>query len=644
MHALRLRACLMVAGASLLAAAAIAVTTSGGGVASAKTRPALVTVSAKLAAASPTIPATMTCSALATLPSLVTIPGNPTSIDTATDVAASGTNPEYCDVKGMIAPQTHFEMKLPVKTWQGRYLQNGCGGYCGAVSAQSFPQPCDAELGGDFAMATDDEGHTSDSGIGGAGLFAFNSQNLRKEYGYESEHALEVVAKTIIKDFYGVGPNYSYFDGCSDGGREAMEVAERYPTDFNGIIAGAPEIIAGPLNAELQTWDYKVNVGPNGNAILTSAQMTLLHNAVITACQGDDGVPGDGIITDPRDCNFSPQSLVCQNGATTGCLTPEQAKVAEEIYQGPVDPQGRHLYPGGLTLGSESSWAGFQIPVQPSTAPVPATNALVYGGLSLPYLRFMLNAPGKLGPDPSQWQFTDQGFRSMFPAANVQDAMSTDLSAFRRHGGKLIIWQGWADQAIPTYGTVDYYEDLASATAATHRRRSSRGCSCSRRSPIAAAGTHPAASTSCTRWSSGWRTGPLRARSRRPIRSTARRSLARFTRTRRCPSTTATTSRPTRRQASTRSSQRTPTTTPTGSATTSSTSRSAADPRGAATAGNTGHSPEKNLTSLGPGPGGRITRPSGRWSWFPRRRRGAGMQPLWGGATSLSPLAGPQAI
>src|SRR6185312_4074284 len=149
------------------------------------------------------------------------------------------------------------------------------------------------------------------------------------------------------------------------------------------------------------------------------------------------------------------------NCATIGCLTPNQANVAEEIYQGPVDPQGRHLYLGGLTLGSESSWAGFQIPVQPSAAPVPATNALVYRGLSLPYLRFMLNAPGQLGPDPNQWQFTDQGFRSMFSAANVQDAMSTDLRAFRHHGGKLIIWQGWADQAIPTYGTVDYYEDLA---------------------------------------------------------------------------------------------------------------------------------------------------------------------------------------
>ena len=107
------------------------------------------------------------------------------------------------------------------------------------VSNQTFPA-CDAQLGGDFAMATDDEGHTTSSGLGGAGLFAFNSQKLRNEYGYESEHALAVVAKTIIGDYYGQSPNYSYYDGCSDGGREAMEVAERYPTDFNGIIAGAP--------------------------------------------------------------------------------------------------------------------------------------------------------------------------------------------------------------------------------------------------------------------------------------------------------------------------------------------------------------------------------------------------------------------
>ncbi len=411
---------------------------------------ALVPISAKI----PALPGA--CANLATATDLAAIPGYPTAVASTSDVPAATGNPEYCDVKGMIAPQTHFEMKLPISTWQGRYLQNGCGGYCGTVSNQTFPT-CDATLQGDFAMATDDEGHTTSPGLGGAGLFAFNSLKLRKEYGYQSEQAMYVVARQIIHDFYGRYPTTSYYDGCSDGGREAMEMAERYPTDFNGIIAGAPEIIAGPLNAELQTWDYRVNTDANGNAILTKAQTTILHNAVIQACQGDDGVAGDGIITDPRNCHFSPFDLVCHVGQTANCLTQQQAQTAEEIYQGPVDPQGRHLYPGGLTLGSESSWAGFQVPVSPG----PSTAAAVYGGLSLPYLRYQLLPPGQLGPDPSQWQFTDQGFRSMFPTADIYDAMSTDLRAFRAHGGKLLIWQGWADQAIPTYGTIDYYDTLA---------------------------------------------------------------------------------------------------------------------------------------------------------------------------------------
>ena len=462
------RTFLGVAIVAALAAALIVVLSSGGGVASAKTNRSLVQDSAKLAATSPLIPAKATCASMATDPNLVTIPGNPTSIDSATDVPAAGANPEYCDLKGMIAPQTHFEMKLPVSTWQGRYLQNGCGGYCGSVSSQSFPS-CDATLGGDFAMATDDEGHTASNGIGGAGLFAFNSQKLRNEYGYESEHSMAVVAKAIIGDYYGVAPKYSYYDGCSDGGREAMAMAERYPTDFNGIIAGAPEIIAGPLNAELQTWNYRVNSDANGNAILTSNKLAALHSAVISACAGDDGT-NDGIITDPRNCHFDPASIQCPAGGdTTSCLTPAQVGVVRNIYQGVVDPHGRHLYPGGLPYGSELSWAGFVVPITPpGGGTASAKAAAVYSGLSLPYLRYQLLAPGQLGPDPSQWQLTDEGFRSMFPAANTQDAMSTDLSAFRRHGGKLIIWQGWADQAIPTFGTVDYYHTLVSRMGGLH--------------------------------------------------------------------------------------------------------------------------------------------------------------------------------
>jgi Tannase and feruloyl esterase len=448
--------------AAVVAAALVALGATGGTAGAKTTRPTdLIKVSHQLTSTSPTIPAKMTCAQLAADPNFAGLQKFPTSIASGTVVPANSTtgSPEYCDIQGMIAPQTHFDLKLPTTTWQGRYLQNGCGGYCGTVSSQSFPS-CDATLGGDFAMATDDEGHSSEAGLGGGGLFGL-SQDLRVQYGYASEHALSVVSKTIIDAFYGQVPNYSYYDGCSDGGREAMEVAERYPTDFNGIIAGAPEIIAGPLNAEQQTWDYAVNVGPDGNTILTADKLPALHAAVIKACGGDDGA-NDGIITDPRSCHFDPASIQCPAGTNnSSCLTAPQVKVVDEYYSGPTDPQGRKLYPGGVPYGSELGWTQFQIPAATSNGvPVAGTKSLDYAGLSLPYLRYQLLAPGKVGPDPSQWQFTDQDFQSMFPAANTFDAMSYNLKAFRAHGGKLIIWQGWSDNGIPPTGTVDYYENL----------------------------------------------------------------------------------------------------------------------------------------------------------------------------------------
>ena len=436
---------------------------SAGGAAGAQ-KQQLVADSAKLAATNPAPiiqPKNRSCDVITGLTDLAANPQYPTAIASSKDVPAAKGNPEYCDVQGMIAPQTHFDLQLPVSTWQGRYLQNGCGGYCGTVSGQTFPS-CDAQLGGDFAMATDDEGHVTAAGLGGGGLFAFNDQKLRNEYGYESEQALYEVSREIIKDYYGVYPNESYYNGCSDGGREAMEMAERYPDDFNGIIAGAPEIIAGPLNAENQTWDVRVNTDSQGNAILTDDKLPALHAAVIAACGHDDGTD-DGIITDPQDCHFNPASIECsssQSPTDSSCLTAAQVQVVREFYQGPADPRGRLLYAGGLPYGSELGWSVFELPPSQSGGSVPTTESLDYFGLSQPYLRYQLNRPGQLGPDPFQWQSTDRGFNSMFPAADTWDAMDTNLNAFRRHGGKLIMWQGWADNGIPPSGTVDYYDIL----------------------------------------------------------------------------------------------------------------------------------------------------------------------------------------
>jgi hypothetical protein len=452
-------------GVSVLAALAalvsiVALGSAGGGVAGAKSGP-LIAASAKLVPISPIIkPKLSSCGAITGLTDLAANPQYPTAIASSTDVPASGGNPEYCDVKGMIAPQTHFDLQLPVSSWQGRYLQNGCGGYCGTVGNQTFPS-CDAQLGGDFAMATDDEGHVTAAGLGGSGLWAFNDQKLRNEYGYESEQALYEVAREIIKDYYGQLPNRSYYNGCSDGGREAMEMAERYPADFDGIIAGAPEIIAGPLNAENQTWDVRVNTDAQGNAILTDNKLAALHTAVVNACGHDDGT-NDGIITDPQNCHFDPISIECPSGTdNNSCLTAAQVDVVRKFYAGPSDRRGRLLYPGGLPYGSELGWSVFELPPSQNGGSVPTTQSLDYFGLSQPYLRYQLLAPGQLGPDPFQWQFNDRDFFSMFPAANTFDAMDTNLSAFYRHGGKLIMWQGWADNGIPPSGTVDYWDIMS---------------------------------------------------------------------------------------------------------------------------------------------------------------------------------------
>jgi feruloyl esterase len=205
----------------------------------------------------------------------------------------------------------------------------------------------------------------------------------------------------------------------------------------------------------------KVNTDANGNAILTDNKLPALHAAVIAACGHDDGT-NDGIITDPQNCHFDPASIQCPAGQDNdNCLTPDQVRVVDDFYQGPADPRGRLLYPGGVPYGSELGWSVFELPPSQHGGTVSTKLSLDYFGLSLPYLRFQLLPPGQLGPDPMQWQFTDQDFASMFPTANIWDAMSTDLRAFRAHGGKLLMWQGAADNGIPPSGTVDYYDILS---------------------------------------------------------------------------------------------------------------------------------------------------------------------------------------
>ena len=400
------------------------------------------TIYARTTSTLPIIPPVVSCAALAQH-DFGSVPDAPTSISSATVVAATSTTPEYCDVKGYISPQTQFELKLPTKTYQGRYLQVGCGGFCGVVSPTTFPS-CDAQLGGDFAMATDNQGHMAASNVDG--VWALDDLQLRIEFGYLSEHAMAQAAKAITATYYGQSPRYSYFNGCSDGGHEALQEAQRYPGDFNGIIAGAPANIWAPLNAEFQPWLARANLDAQGSQILTADKLPALHDAVMKACAGVDG-----LIDDPRTCHFDPASIQCPAGTNTAaCLTPAQVETVRKVYEGPVDAQGHHLYIGGEPYGAELAWAGWIV-----TPPGVESVAQAIGDNYLKYQAFQV---GKVGPSFQNWQFTIAGFNATRPMGEIYNSTNADLSAFRAHGGKLIIWQGWADQAIPPFGSPVYYD------------------------------------------------------------------------------------------------------------------------------------------------------------------------------------------
>jgi hypothetical protein len=272
------------------------------------------------------------------------------------------------------------------------------------------------------------------------------------------------VAKTIITDFYGSGPSYSYFDGCSQGGHEGLTEAQRYPTDFNGIIAGAPASIVQELNTFYQPWLANVDWTASGQPILTSTQLPLLHDAVMAACAG-----ADGQIDNPFNCHFDPSTLQCQTAAQTNCLTPAQVAVVKKIYSGPVDPQGRRLYPGGEPYGSELAWSPWMIPA-PGQG-YTQTVAFSIGAPWLKYLSFSGVLPGSQTSVMQHAAFTDSAFATAKKLAGLYDADDPDLSAFRAAGGKLIMWQGWADQAISPYGTIDYYTDMTQLMGGLHATR-----------------------------------------------------------------------------------------------------------------------------------------------------------------------------
>jgi len=273
----------------------------------------------------------------------------------ATTVPAGDGLPEYCRVTGYVRPAIHFEIRLPTSGWNKKFYMAGCGGYCGKVDANrpGFTNAPNYGLKRNYAVACTDSGHWGFSVYDGT--WAYYNRQAEIDWGSRSIHEVTEIAKKIILAYYGKSPGYSYFVGCSTGGRQAVMEALKYPADFNGIISGAPALDYTGLVATFFSWLVQANRNAEGKAILDPSKVKLIAEAVYKHCDAKDGLE-DGIIQDPRECDFDPASLLCCGTEKENCLTAEEVTVLKKYYSGPKNSQGIQLYPGGLPLGSEPFW------------------------------------------------------------------------------------------------------------------------------------------------------------------------------------------------------------------------------------------------------------------------------------------------
>ena len=275
------------------------------------------------------------------------IPPAPTGLPPS--VAPFSQLPAFCRVTAILTPSSDSDVKIevwmPLAGWNGRLESVGNGGWAGAISYGALA----VALSGGYATASTDTGHT-----GNGGSFALGHPEKMTDFAYRAVHAMTVTAKVIIAAFYGRGPDISYWNGCSTGGRQGLTEAQRYPSDYNAVIAGAP----ANNRVHLYAWSLSIAqaVQKDEANYIPPSKYALIHGAVLGACDALDGLK-DGLIGDPTRCHFDPSVLLCKGGDEASCLTPPQVETARRLYAAAKNPRtGKEIYPG-LEPGSELGWA-----------------------------------------------------------------------------------------------------------------------------------------------------------------------------------------------------------------------------------------------------------------------------------------------
>jgi feruloyl esterase len=338
--------------------------------------------------------------------------------------------PAFCRVAATLKPSSDSDIKievwLPVSGWNGKYQAVGNGGWAGVIS---YPAMADA-LGRGYATSSTDTGH-----VGGSGSFALGHQEKLIDFGYRSEHEMTVKSKAIINAFYGNAPQLSYWNGCSTGGRQGLKEAQMFPNDYDGIIAGAP------ANRTAMSLWVAFAVLKDEASYIPAEKYPVIHQAVLNACDAIDGVK-DGLIEDPRQCNFDPKVLLCKAGDNASCLTAPQVEAVRKIYSpGKNARTGKELFPS-LVPGTELGW-GVQ-----AAGPDPSANIF-------DHYKYVVYKDPKW--DWRTFDF-DKGIeRAELPENNVMNSTDPNLKDFFAHNGKLLMYHGWSDTNVATLNTIKYY-------------------------------------------------------------------------------------------------------------------------------------------------------------------------------------------
>ena len=344
--------------------------------------------------------------------------------------------PAFCRVAATLTPSSDSEIKievwLPEAGWNGNLQSVGNGAWAGTIS---YPAMGTALTAG-YATASTDTGHAG----GNPATFIPGHPEKVIDFAYRAVHEMTVAAKAIIAARYGNGPKYSYWNGCSTGGRQALTEAQRYAADYDGIIAGAAAIYTTHLQGA-QVWSAQV-VHKDEAGYIPPAKYAALHAAVLASCDELDGVK-DGVLENPAKCRFDPQILLCKATDSPSCLTAAQAEAARQLYAGPSTSRGKSLFPG-LEPGSETGWATLSGP-RPMALADETYKFLVFNDANWNYLTFdaereLSLADQKVGP--------------------TMNSIDPNLKPLFSRGGKVLMYHGWADPGIAPRNSVNYYESV----------------------------------------------------------------------------------------------------------------------------------------------------------------------------------------